>query len=379
MDINFHYFAVKRIAAVAGFEEEEAQLIAEYSQFVDEYTDNKTYSFDLNDVPEYARSLLDKKRCFQAVQTGFVSKFDYVKLMSKENQKNYLIPFHFLPRICHSDQEIRESYKVVHCTRGDGCTISNLLDEEAGECRKCGVGTSERRRSLISIGVLLHVFADTYAHEHFNGFEGNVNDANLSEAFTKGGADVKDKMGSSKILPDIGHGRVGVAPDVTCVKFKVRQGKEEWERENWSHFMDCATEILKFLTYACYGGIPTENQVENMKESLEEGFDFRPDDYSNPDIKQLEEYWEDTATAIPYTTFHYDKAEIWRRMTPVPMNLRELGLSEEEYYNICQNDEETELSEKLLAATYRVDYEDFFMYNCIANKVRRIIKKYLPA
>lgn len=35
MDINFHYYAVKTLAIHAGFDEECAQIIARYSQFVD--------------------------------------------------------------------------------------------------------------------------------------------------------------------------------------------------------------------------------------------------------------------------------------------------------------------------------------------------------
>lgn len=37
MDLNFHYFAVKTIARDAGFCENDAQLIAAYSQFIDDY------------------------------------------------------------------------------------------------------------------------------------------------------------------------------------------------------------------------------------------------------------------------------------------------------------------------------------------------------
>lgn len=37
MDISFHYFAVKTVAFAAGFSEAEAQRIAEFSQFIDDF------------------------------------------------------------------------------------------------------------------------------------------------------------------------------------------------------------------------------------------------------------------------------------------------------------------------------------------------------
>ena len=44
MDINFHYYTVKALAVYAGFSEEYSQLIAEYSQFTDDYSLRGTLS-----------------------------------------------------------------------------------------------------------------------------------------------------------------------------------------------------------------------------------------------------------------------------------------------------------------------------------------------
>ena len=37
MNINFHYYTVRALGQLAGFPPEEAQLIAEYPQFIDDY------------------------------------------------------------------------------------------------------------------------------------------------------------------------------------------------------------------------------------------------------------------------------------------------------------------------------------------------------
>lgn len=369
MDINFHYFAMKRIAAVAGFEEE-AQLIAEYSQVVDEYADSNKYHFEEYKVPAYARHLRDGKGYFHAVQTGFVSRLDYAALMFRDNQVNYLIPFHFPPFVASgAGVRVSESYQVQRSVKGDHSIISDMLEQEAVICRSCMVDTPERRRSLISLGVLLHVFADTYAHENFNGFQGNVNCASLEEAVRMEGLDVRAKMGASQVLPAIGHGKVGVAPDVTSVHFKVQQGEAEWERSNWVDFMDCAMEILRFLTYACRGEEPDGIDIENMQEALEEGFAVKTEDYKDPSLDKLIECWENTATAIPPVRFYYDKKQILGRITPFPENMEELGISKAEYYEAILDHQDPQLTEKLLAATYGAK-DDFFIFNCVAYRIR---------
>lgn len=382
MDINFHYFAVKRIARVAGFEEEEAQLIAEYSQFVDEYTDD--HSYYINEVPEYAEILLNESGQFQAVQTGFVSNLDYAALIRRENQINYLIPFHFMPHVASESREkVKETYQVKRSVKGDHSIISDMLEEEAATCRRYLSGTKERRQSLISLGVLLHVFADTYAHENFNGFAGDINAAKLLEAVTDMGEDVIKQMEPSSVLPPIGHGRVGLAPDATCVHFKIEQEepigktKIKWERSNWKDFMECSMEILKFLTGACYGCGPDAAQIENMTEALSEGFAVRPKDFTDPDLKELKVCWENTAASLPPTEFHYDKKEIWKRMLPVPVRLEELGMSKEEYYHIYSCEEQKGLLDEILQKPCQVE-EDFFMYNCTTYAVRKMTRMILP-
>ena len=56
MDINFHYFAVKTIARFAGFSENEAQRIAGYSQFVDDYNPFLNYTFET--IPDFMLRLM---------------------------------------------------------------------------------------------------------------------------------------------------------------------------------------------------------------------------------------------------------------------------------------------------------------------------------
>ena len=83
MDINFHYYTVKTLAVKAGYTDDEAQTIANYSQFVDDFTNYK-YML-LSSVPDFARHLATKITgsvwLFNPVTTGFESWFDMALLL----------------------------------------------------------------------------------------------------------------------------------------------------------------------------------------------------------------------------------------------------------------------------------------------------------
>ena len=40
MNVSFHYYAVKATACLCGFSPEQAEIVATYSQFVDDYMDH---------------------------------------------------------------------------------------------------------------------------------------------------------------------------------------------------------------------------------------------------------------------------------------------------------------------------------------------------
>lgn len=91
---------MKTLAVKAGYTDDEAQTIANYSQFVDDFT-NYNYML-LSAVPDFARHLAkkitDSVWLFNPVTTGFESWFDMALLLLEKNQKNILTPFHFIPQ-----------------------------------------------------------------------------------------------------------------------------------------------------------------------------------------------------------------------------------------------------------------------------------------
>ena len=106
MDITFHYFAVKTLALEAGFPGAEAQRLAAFSQFVDDF--DRRGSLYCGNVPRYIRLSRDHdlyspggsplEGNFEPVTTGSGGLADFASLLLPRAQKFTLAPFPCLPR-----------------------------------------------------------------------------------------------------------------------------------------------------------------------------------------------------------------------------------------------------------------------------------------
>ena len=140
MDINFHYFAIKTIAIEAGFDPDEAQLIASYSQFVDDYSIWGNYKFKR--VPEYAMELATNKGDyykFYTVTTGFESLADMTRLKFEKYQRDIVVPFHFIPykNINQIDEKVegREAYRTTPADHTGDNLMDCLMKSAMQKCR----------------------------------------------------------------------------------------------------------------------------------------------------------------------------------------------------------------------------------------------------
>ena len=194
MDINFHYYAVKTLAIHAGFDEECAQIIARYSQFVDDFTIYKTMVLD--NVPTFARHLAKPykgKWLFTPVTTGFDSWFEMARLALEQNQRNITIPFHFIPPHTKLNEvktgDERTAWRVVPAKMDLGHLICGLLTDAKDKF----IHAPQATENLMRIGILLHIFADTYAHQNFSGFWDWENYCELTGCRDENGQDITSK------------------------------------------------------------------------------------------------------------------------------------------------------------------------------------------
>lgn len=312
MDINFHYFAVKSLAVKAGFSADESQLIASYSQFVDDY--NRAGTVMLDNVPEFARHLAKKEGrgwCFHCVTTGFSSWFDFAKLLSRDNQRNIAIPFHFIPPqpLNAKIPEGSPDWRVAPETFEKPTVLRDLMLYAKERYRNAPAA----RENLILIGLLLHVFADTYAHQKFSGFGGWWNHGVVTSSYdnleqSHAPRVTAEANGEPAALdgglpsPFVGHATFGHSPDETFLCFTARQKKRDhtlfdlkYTRDNTAEFLLCARRLLNFLR-DCRGlKALSQSEWEPIGAAVRRGFLTR-----EKEPKKLVIHWRKSFPDIDY-------------------------------------------------------------------------------
>jgi hypothetical protein len=294
MDINFHYFAVKTLARKAGFPEAEAQRIAEYSEYIDEF--NLIKSVTAANIPEDIKTstqydMYEGGNTFNPVTTGFTSIIDYTILLKKSAQMFYIAPFHFIS----PSRDDRGNKEVVTrpATINDGSLISQgLVNARDIFIADQGAHPELCPKDLMRLGMLLHTFADSYAHQMFSGYDSWVNDVKKKQIIDNiTGEDITEEGGvgntetpsfydgkstaaveggtaETHSLHDgglevpffsIGHGDIAHTPDLTNIRFtmlrhhvKGDKRKEEYTRSNTDEFLIVSREILDYLR-SCLG------------------------------------------------------------------------------------------------------------------------------
>ncbi len=339
MDITFHYFAVKTLARLAGFPEREAQTIAEISQYVDDYAayayqrhsnvpdDLKTAPYDV-----YMPGQDGGKNTgynFNPSTTGFASIFDYSVLTIANNQKNYVLPFHFLPTDAAS---VASGGNTQEAHWHSGGEPQNTLITQEMELAAQGYALAgSPDLSLIQIGMLLHIYADTCAHAGFSGYAKESNEVELVHAYeniTGENKDIRSRF-NEKIMQAqtgwaaktiaIGHGFAGEAPDCTFVTWQIRRkktGQLEPEVNNTTRFVEKSREILDYLRSV--RGLPPidDNTWIPIQANIKKAFLYDPASRAKGQtlIDALEKHWTNCFkddVNVPGITYHYDAAQIF--------------------------------------------------------------------
>jgi hypothetical protein len=360
MNLNYHYFAVKAIASKSGFAEDEAQIIASYSQFVDDFDLHEPIPLD--DVPEFARYLATKipfGYFFNPVTTGF-DGFSQALLLLEKNQKWVLTPFHFIPHKNIKQLPNRRDWRVIPARMDTPSLIREMLLNAKNifiKDRKLN-----RKVNLMRIGMLLHTFADTYAHQNFSGYWGWENHSRLDKVIDNiTGKDITGSYFPEVVhkLPSIGHLNVSTAPDDSNVTFSMHQRSSEkddytayYSRSNTKEFLTPSREIMNFLR-SCLEQPPIEESVWNeFSKSLTKGF-LTAERKGTP----LEKHWKGI---FPAMRFYYSKEEMLKAMLTLCDELFDGGVLEILYG-------------KEAFPIFSTRSDAFFHYNVLADKTRTTV------
>lgn len=380
MDINFHYFAVKTIATYAGFAPADAQIIAAYSQFIDDFTMMNNIYFYYG-VPDYAKHLVRKGKVydeFVTITTGFASYIEMARLAIWKYQRQICVPFHFIPKEPIPQSLTEKDDTSKYCTHAaiynGNLLVNNLLRNAAVKYSdSLSRGERERKNALMRIGMVMHIFADTYAHDCFSGFWGWENYSYLDSATrVTDRSDITGNYSRDTVatLPSIGHANVSHAPDDTFAYIKIRVAKNASEkskdqysltrsRSNLQWFCDAAKEIYKYLCVLTEK--PTEKIDRDWPElhsRLVKGFELE-----GVKIGYLTEGWSMIAPGIVYS---YNKDDYGNNLLHGGFGEENADISEE-----AQTEEEMQMIPGI--SFYKYADDDFFYYNIIAKEIRDMV------
>lgn len=149
MDIDFHFGTVYVLSRWAGFQAANAKVIAACSQFVDDNIDNMD-----------GNSLSSWKTGCDVREDGRVIRYSghdlWANLGNAEGNEEVWIPYHFLPGL---EGDTEEEKLVCHKNSELALKLADRLEN---------ISLADPNWAF-HLGIGLHVYADTWAHQEFAG------------------------------------------------------------------------------------------------------------------------------------------------------------------------------------------------------------------
>jgi hypothetical protein len=267
MQIDFHHATTYVIARFSGFDHEEANIVAYSAQYVDDATNSGIVKFD-------------NKALYSRISSAH-KMLDYRNLKELANHSVW-VPFHFLPGNSNKthDQQVSGSFvdKIV-------CRPNSHVAQEV--VRTC-IEKNGAPYGLHRLGITMHVYADTWAHQGFVGINDEINeivaldenevpDQGMIDKVKHFFGDIYDSVASKFIggvLP-LGHGAVLTFPDRPYQKwwYKTADGTKI-ERDNPRDFLEAADEMVKAMKRFQLGDpdVDVEGLSDSQRSILDEKF-----------------------------------------------------------------------------------------------------------
>ncbi len=240
MQIDFHHGVAYVIARLAGFDHRQADVVAYCSQYVDDAVNSGTICFDNGAM-------------FSRISSAHKA-LDYRNFSDLENH-NVWIPFHFLPgnggRPAGDNPDGTFIRKIV-CRPGSPVARQML--------QAC-IADRNRSYGLHRLGVTMHVYADTWAHQGFAGVCHKINDITLVDEKEQPDTSFEDRLkdffgdlrdrAASRFVGDVmplGHGAALSNPDQPYLAWRYRDSDGNLvPRNNTDIFIQAAHEMCKAM------------------------------------------------------------------------------------------------------------------------------------
>lgn len=231
MNIEFHYHLTKYLAIEAGFDNNEAEIIAYSSQYVDNNT--VQYKIKQPDGSEYKNYM---------TQTLNITR------PKKQLIRIYLL-FHFMPGNPTSPKTMRKDGKMHLLNTTSSSTHAQEIFYDA-----------TKSENLYSLGIASHMLSDTISHQNFIG---NFDEMNAMKGVWE------------TLTPNIGHADAGYKPDIpNLVWHDPRLIDENATIDNSERVLLAANKLYKnFLMFTASPTNWTEvksNITEILKNKIDE-------------------------------------------------------------------------------------------------------------
>ena len=269
MNIDFHYGVIYVTSRLAGLNPADAQVVAHACQYVDDATTDGLLQFSGGESFE---------RCASAHEMC-----DYENAIDSQNRMIW-VPFHFLPAglgdtledkaVCRPDSEIARTMV------------------------KKAIVRHEADNALHRLGVSLHVYIDTWAHQGFSGIVSDNNkllflegDDHTNETWTEklkaALVSAGHNIGAVTLdaISGLGHGAALHFPDMPWAKWKYTNAKQQQVvRDNLEEFMQAADMACKAVqgfvnknpSYETEPGLTTEAKAA-LRNLLQTNRDHEPE------------------------------------------------------------------------------------------------------
>lgn len=256
MNADFHYYATYCAAILAGFKHEESVDIAYSARMVDHCT--RTY-LSIIKAPSNAATTQLQLELMDA-RTDLIGLQDITRIWAS---------FHFLPGDLYAEPPKRSGKRYKNKYR--------LICKPNGELLEHTVKLA-KDKPVQSVGVAMHVLADTWAHRNFAGTPSMViNNTNsyFFELLPDGDGYREERINfrHSASAPDepekhiytnslntftenhimlLGHGRAGHLPDYCFVRYKYLPAWGEYEeiiKDNPSDYLHAFCQMITAMKY----------------------------------------------------------------------------------------------------------------------------------
>lgn len=245
MQIDGHHTLTYIAARLAGYSHRPASIIAHCAQYVDDATNSGVIYF--NNLAMYSRISSAHKM------------LDYRNSDELANHRVW-IPFHFLPGNAGkpAGANPNETFiKKLVCTP-DSYVARDML-------RAC-VREHDKPCALHRLGIAMHVYADTFAHQGFAGVNHKINEVKIISSNKK----LLDKSFFKKIAGyfvsesfPLGHGAALNYPDCPSLVWKYKNDlKQRVKRDNPAIFIDAVDKMCRAMQ--CFRGKDLSMDLESM-------------------------------------------------------------------------------------------------------------------